>query len=147
MRVAQSKTKTIGEYEYIVTPLPSEESTEVLRRLSGVLGNGVAKLAGDSDGIAAIGGLFGSITKEDKDYLLSVFVKQTWVKQGDRKLPLETCFNEHFRGSMDEQMQWVAFCMELNFRSFFSWAADKLKSSGVLKTQGLALNFQKASTP
>jgi hypothetical protein len=147
VRVAQSKTKTIGEYEYIVTPLPSEESTEVLRRLSGVLGNGVSKLAGDSDGIAAIGGLFSSITKEDKDYLLSVFVKQTWVKQGDRKLPLESCFNEHFRGFMDEQMQWVTFCMELNFTSFFLWLRGLLSASGLASKMPFVSNSRKASTP
>jgi hypothetical protein len=144
MRIAKTRSKQIGEYEYVVVPLPAGEGNEVFRRLLRLLGGGLEKLGG-SDVSAALGGLFQALTAEDQQYVVATLCKQTQVKQASRVMPLSDCFGEHFAGCMDEQLEWIFFSLEVNFGSVIKKAKAAASGDGAAAKIASLLRSQTAS--
>jgi len=103
------KSKTIKDCTYEVTQLGAIKVRSLLTRLARILGSGGGDMAKS----------LGLITEEDMTYVCDAFAELTVVHQPDGKAPyLKNCFDLHFAGKYDEMIQWLMFCLEINFGSF-----------------------------
>jgi hypothetical protein len=60
--------------------------------------------------------------EEDFEFLCDTFAKHTAVTGGDygSKAPqLDSIFDAHFVAKYPEMLQWLVFCLEVNFAGFF----------------------------
>lgn len=115
-------TKVIGETEYEVTQLDAIRGRKVMVRLAKAF---APVLAGgkSADGLARLGEALANISDDDVDFLCDTFAPSTSVistdAQGRRVAPqLSKIFGLHFAGKYDELIQWLYFCLEVNFGSF-----------------------------
>jgi hypothetical protein len=103
------KSKQINDCSYEVTQLGAIKGRSLLTRLARILGAGGGDMAKS----------LGMITEEDMSYICDSFSEVTVVKQPDGKAPyLKNIFDMHFAGKYDEMIQWLMFCLEINFGSF-----------------------------
>ncbi len=124
-----SYKKTIGASQYEVTLLPAKKGAKVLAKLP--------KLQGI---------VSGGISDEDLDFLCDTFAATTQVLQASAKgvMPLKDVFDLHFSGKYSEMLQWVAFCVEVNFKDFFPAGLGDMVAGALTKvSESLS---QKAST-
>jgi hypothetical protein len=130
----QSETKTIGSTEYEVTQLPSGRGRKLLLRLVRIVGPAVGELlkggeAGtatlasvSAEGLsAAVGELAARLGEDDFEYAVKELASSTKVRvDGGGLVPLASVLDLHFAGAYGEMLSWLAFALEVNFRSFFS---------------------------
>ncbi len=137
----ETKTQNIGAFQYSVTQLGATASRKVFVRLAKLFGAG----ATGKDPIAAI---LAALNDEDIDFLCDQFSKMTNVKLDEKHSPLlASIFEEHFAGNIWDMLQWLGFCLEVNYGSFLGELGitpDKLTLLGS-KAESL-LNLQKTST-
>lgn len=114
-----AKAKTIGDVTYEVIPLNASDSIEVAARVLGVVGSGLKSVAALRDAAAAIGALLAgsveALQAEDLKFLAATFAKVTKAVDGDKKVPLATTFDEHFRGRFWDMLEWVRFAAEVTY--------------------------------
>ncbi len=134
----KTETRLIGEYEYEVTQLDAVRARRVFLKLSQLVAPVFAEVAAaraTSDGkdegqtqaafITAIAKLSNSMTPEDLDFFCDQFASSTCVVMSDdggkRRAPKLTEIQKlHFIGErFTDQFAWLAFCLEVNFSSFF----------------------------
>lgn len=125
--------KQIGAYTYKVTQLDAIQGIEVLTRFVNIVGPALAS-ADTKDAALALAKAFGDLstklTAEDVKYFVGKFSKLTTVSGGDLKAghepQLDTIFAAHFAGRYLDLFKWLAFCFEVNFRSFFTESGASL---------------------
>lgn len=83
---------------------------------------GEAQLAG------IVADVFEAISEDDFDFFCESFAGSTCIVEGDRKPELSKCFSLHFAGKYLEMLQWLAFCFEVNFGTFFQKLGPKSDS-------------------
>lgn len=123
----ETETKAIGNHSFTVHQMPAGPGRKVLVRLIKILGPvqaaalqgaqptdqvDLAGLAGNRLG-AAIGEFCERLTEDDLEYFFAQFAKYSEV---DGK-PINGELT--FRGDYGSMFQWLAFCVEVNFSSFF----------------------------
>lgn len=107
MELRQTKSKVICDTEYEVTQLGAIKGTKVFTR--------VLRLMGPAFLDKSPGKFFDSLKEEDVEYLCQTFSPLTLVKgQGQ----LDGIFDVHFAGRYDALVQWLVFCLQVNFGSF-----------------------------
>jgi hypothetical protein len=161
MAVTETRTKTIGGTTYRVAMLPAKVGRNLLVRIVKQLGPGIAgalsgvSASGAQDNLAAmvlgaseaIHVLCARLQPDEFDAILDVFAKYTTLVLPDNVEPqLVDKFDTHFAGRYDEMLSWAAFCMEVNFASFFGGSSG---GTGTLVQRALTLlqsTFQKGST-
>lgn len=122
------ESKRIGAHDYKVTQLNAVTGRRVFTRLFKLVGPAMAKTEGrkgDDALAAAMTGLLEHLSEDDVDYFCDVFSAVTSVSGGaySKAAPqLADVFLSHFAGEYLAMMQWLAFCMQVNFRSFFAGA-------------------------
>jgi hypothetical protein len=146
MRIAKNKTKLIGDFEYVVTPLPAGQANDVLRRLLAVVGGGLEKLGPGADAAAAIGGMIRSLDQHDQDHIIRWLAGSTQVRRGPQTVPLASCFDEHFAGEIGEEIDWLVFALEVNFGRFFQRLKVAASGAGLQAKIASALNSRLTST-
>lgn len=63
-----------------------------------------------------LAGLGGLLTEEDLTFYCNVFEKYTTVDMGDgRTLPLLKNMDQVFSGEIENLLEWIKFCIEVNF--------------------------------
>jgi hypothetical protein len=131
----KTSTKTIGGYTYRVTQLDAVRGRRALGRLGRVIGSAFEALQGkaDEEGLtSALGKLLSGLSDADVDYFCDLFSACTSVSGGsfgDGLEPqLESVFATHFAGRYGEMLQWLIFCLQANFGSFFGEAAKLMAS-------------------
>jgi hypothetical protein len=119
--------KQIGPYTYKVTQLDAIQGIEVLTRFINIVGPALASADEKDAGASvakALAGLSTKLTADDVKYFVGKFSKLTSVSGGDLKVghepQLDAIFSAHFAGRYLDMFKWLAFCFEVNFRSFFS---------------------------
>lgn len=135
----KSESRVIGEFEYTVTQLGAAKGMEVLRRL-GKLGGGVAQGAlraamGEGGDSAKLGALIGglvvvlqSLEEVDIKYFVEVFGANSTVQLDPKRAPrVKEVFDLHFAGNYLDLGEWLYFCLEVNFGSFFGAAMSRMK--------------------
>jgi hypothetical protein len=125
------ETKTIGEHEYAVTQLDAVKGRRVATRIAKILAPVVGAGSAETGDMAkALQALVAGMTEEDVDSLCDVFAASTDVQiPGEKRSPkLSAIFALHFAGRYDEMVEWLLFCIEVNFSSFFARAGLKRAS-------------------
>ncbi len=126
----ETKSKTIGATEYVVRQLPATKGRLVLLRLAKALGPVAASISATKDKHSAMAEslekAISSVTDDDFTFLCNTFADSTDVTinddKGRRSPKLATIFDLHFAGNYLEMVQWLVFCVEVNFGSFFAAA-------------------------
>jgi hypothetical protein len=111
----EPQSKTIGEYTYTVRPLTAKKGTRALTRL----------IANSNPT---------EWSEETLDYFENLFVPNTSVEGGGLKgaPDLGAIYELHFVDRYYEYIQWLMFCIKVNFGSFFEKAkmqAEKNKAA------------------
>lgn len=130
----ETKSKTIGRYEYRVTQLGFKRGNATWIRLLKVLGPALGRLleGGRSLGSLAIadslGSLAANLTEDDLNYFCEVFGESTVVNVSADKQPIliPKLQETHFAGQYGEMLKWLAFCVEVNYSDFLSAFAGPL---------------------
>lgn len=110
--MVETKEKTIEGTTYRVRQLDAVKGRKVVARLIRLLSNAAA---GGDDALSKI---FASVTEEDMDYFCDVFAASTDVNYEGKWPCLKDVFGLHFAGKYGEMMQWLLFCVEVNFGNF-----------------------------
>lgn len=120
------ESKQIGSYTYTVTQLDALRGRRAAVRLGNILGI-AGSAAGDANSgelggtlATAIGKVLERLTEEQFDYFCDLFAEQTTVSGPDYKgqPQLSEVFATHFADRYGDMIQWFAFCLEVNFKSF-----------------------------
>lgn len=120
-----NKTRKIGNNDYEVTQLGAIEGRKVFARLAQLMGGMVGTLAagGKPNPVEAFKSFAEAMTPEVMDYFCDTFTKVTVVHRPDGKAPfLKDCFDDHFADNYGEMVEWLTFCLEVNFASFLGGA-------------------------
>ena len=134
----ESRTKSIGSSDYTVEPHGAIKGRALLLRLVKIVGPSLTAVSQDSIP-DAIKSLLGGLSEEDLTFLCEEFSKKTMVTVDGGELQLSKIFDQHFVGSYLEMIQWLAWCVEVNFSSFF-------KGAGALLSKGVASAVTKAES-
>lgn len=117
----ETKTKRIGNHNYSVTQLGAIEGRRVLAKLMQLFGGMVGGIAGGGkpDMVAGFAALAGAITPEQVDFFCETFTPWTQVETSPGKVRmLRDVFDDHFVANYGELVEWLGFCLEVNFASF-----------------------------
>ncbi len=135
----EQRDKVIGSTTYRVTQLPAKLGRTLLVRITklagpalaaGITGVGETK-AESADGALAVGAgealrdLCMRLSPEEFGSILDEFAKYTVLLRGELEPRLADVFDDHFAGKYDEMLHWAAFCMEVNYQSFFGAAGGR----------------------
>lgn len=119
MREVQSRV--IQGVRYEVLPLPAGRGVRVMAQLAKVIGPGIGEAASLAEAAANIGRTIGAFTERlDPDVVETLcreFAATTTVTAGQSRTSLGAgiAFDEHFAGQYDALLEWLRFCMEVNF--------------------------------
>lgn len=126
----QTEERAIGGVIYRVTPLPAGKALVLSRRLAALivptLGD-LAQFAARPSGSPVTAGDLVALVKvldlivDSMDdaavvYLYETFAPTTQAVVGEKKFALEKSFDVHFQGRLVECLEWLRFCLEVNFR-------------------------------
>lgn len=132
------ESSVIDGFTYKVTQLGAKEGRRVFARLVSTLGGAVGALAkevtGEGNGADAAQGVASfadRITPETLDFFCDVFAPYTLVCNGPSELPMSKEFDDHFAGRYAQMVQWLVFCIEVNFGSFLKGLGDIVALSGL----------------
>lgn len=115
----EAKETSIGEFRYLVRQLPGRQSARVLTRLVKVFGPMMEQI-GKQEGWKALAALVTNLTVEDTDYFIDAFAPMTEVILPSGKSPvLNGIFDVHFQGRAKDMVEWLAFCLKVNYSDFF----------------------------
>ncbi len=151
-----NKTKRIGTNGYEVTQLGAVEGRRVFARLTQLMGGMVGTIAGGGKADLAKGfeSFAAAISPDVMDYFCDTFTKVTQVHRPDGKtLFLKDIFDDHFADNYSEMVEWLVFCLEVNFASFLGGAGGlgallrAKDTSGSLSPQGLTGLSGESSPP
>jgi hypothetical protein len=141
------ESKVIGDTEYQTTQLDAVTARRVFLRMAKLLAPMAAELGDGKKGVESerlfrgLATAIRSATEEDLDYFCDQFAKVTDVvivdEKGNRKSPrLSTVMALHFVGDrFGDLFDWLLFCLEVNFGSFFGKLGVTLGTSGEQTTE------------
>lgn len=135
-----SEERVIGEHTYRVQRLGARAGCTMAVKLAKWLApsaaSGVEGIVGarsDAFGSIALGvsdSLRVLVERVSAEELASVqleLAKHTTVLMGELEPQLSAIYDEHFAGHYDWLMAWLAFALEVNFRSFFGGTGAALE--------------------
>jgi hypothetical protein len=102
---------------YSVTPLGALEGIKVLNRIQRVI-------AGGAKAEHFVGGVLETLTEADVLYLCDTFKKLTTFSFEGKEPCLKDFFDDHFTSNYAALVEWLAFCLEINFESLFTLAGE-----------------------
>lgn len=129
----ETRTKTIAEVEYEVRQLDALKGRKVFIRLAKMLAP-LLNAKGDGDMFARLGAALASVDEADFEYLCETFAPTTSMltvdEQGRTRRPeLSKVFAIHFAGQYDAMLEWLYFCLEVNFGSFIERLRSRADAS------------------
>ena len=123
----KTESKIIGGLEYKVSQLGAIKGRTAFLRLVKALGPVVGGLV-DPKGAPRqsldLADMFGKLALTDADltYFCDIFSEKTFVVKGSQMPRLDNVFDDHFAGRYLDMVQWLAFCVQVNFADFFGGA-------------------------
>lgn len=146
----ETRDRTISGTAYRLTQLGALEGRTMLVRLVKLLGPGVGSFVGGAgrgalnpasgaDSVLAMGAgeaiheLCARLDATELGQIMDVFAANTTVVISREQEPrLSDVFDAHFAGRYDAMLQWLRWCLEVNFASFFGGAAGNGAKGGPL---------------
>jgi hypothetical protein len=110
-------SKRIGDTTYHVTPLTTSESLGAAVRVANTLGPAVKLLS--TGGVVAFGQVLSDLKQEDIEFFTSMFRPVSVVEVKGKRLALDAVYEDFFAANLGALFDWLAFCIEVNFKSFF----------------------------
>ena len=144
---------TIGDCLYKVTPLPARQGIKTMTMLLKMVGPVFAAGGKDSETktTQAFAEVIERLTAEQVLKLCEVFGKTTVViREDDTQLPLAEVklFDLHFASKYGDILEWLSFCIEVNYGSFLgSIGLGGLSLSEKLKLQGQETDQEPSQSP
>jgi hypothetical protein len=116
----QNRSKKIGQYTYEVTQLGAVEGSRVLAHIMQLFGGMVGAIAsgGKPDMVHGFSALANSITPEKLEFFCNTFSPWTQVHKDGKAQILKDVFDDHFAANYSELVEWLGFCLEVNYESF-----------------------------
>jgi hypothetical protein len=148
----ESKTHTIGDFNYTITQLGAKQGrvvlARVMRAVAGAAGDAATSAGTDGAEAALVGmaKLVESLSDADVDYFCDTFSKTTLVAREstpDKQVPLADQFDDHFAGRYGAMIKWLWAALETNYASFLG---DLGLDTGALAKAAKAA-MSKSSTP
>lgn len=129
--VKEAIEKTIGDVQYKVHPLGAKQGCQVMTRLTRLLGGALKGQGMDIKKVdvgAMISGALEAMQESDLDFLCNTFAAKTMFStDGGTSWPLlSSRFELHYSANYGEMFEWLQFCLEVNFGSFFEKAKKTL---------------------
>lgn len=129
----EAREKRIGDHVYRVTLHGTKAGLKLLVRVTKILGPGAGSFIGGlgRDAIGLDGALANGAAEALHDFaarlnetevlgIADEFARQTVVVVDSETEPrLCDIFDDHFAGRYDLLLQWLGFCLEVNYGSFF----------------------------
>jgi hypothetical protein len=121
----KTEERVIGASTYMVSQLGAIAGRAAFLRLVKALGpalGGLVSAGGKLRGDIDFGDLISRVqlSEGDLSYFCDLFAQKTFVKLEDGKMPrLDNVFDAHFAGKYMDLVQWLAFCVKVNFADFF----------------------------
>lgn len=117
-----TETKTIDGHTYIVEAMGTKRAREVQFRLLRIAGPLFASLLAKDSG--ALSSALRNADPSDVNWLCDAFAETTKVqiKTGETVSPpmrLVDVYDAHFRRRSKAHLDWLWFCVEVNFSDFF----------------------------
>jgi hypothetical protein len=155
-----TQRRTIRDCEYEVAPLGLETSLDVLFRVKAIFSPTLREVSAslatskeDERGVemairTALAGaqkLIEVLTIDDVRYLRAKFSDTTTIHFSDGKAPRLANKPLHFEGPrMFDLFKWIAFCIEVNYASFFTDATTEIRALLVAGFASLQSTMKKA---
>lgn len=118
----QKQEREIGGVKYQAWPLPFGVARPALVRLIGLSKPLLAGYLRGTDKADKLAGFLDALqfTDDDLKYFSDKFGDASRFQSGDQWAPLVAGVqDQHFAGRLLEYFQWLTFCIEVNFASFF----------------------------
>lgn len=113
-----TESRAIGASTYEVTQMGALQGRKVLTRLLKIVGPAYAMVS--TKGVeAALSEVVTNLSEDDTEYFCAAFEPLTTVTVGDKKPRLSGIADIHFAGDYMSLIEWLVFCFEVNFSSFF----------------------------
>jgi hypothetical protein len=126
----EPKTKEIGKYMYIVSPLDAVEASRMLTRIAKIVAPALETIESPDLNKMNMGKLVALILKgveeKDVDYLRDKFAGMTQVRLERGDVGLKQVLSHHFAGDMGGMLEWMKFSLEVNFGDFFTGLRAKV---------------------
>jgi hypothetical protein len=141
------QSKTIGRYEYTVTPLGGRAASKLLARVFGRISPVLSTIdikrgmAVEMEVLKAVAGVLGNLTDADIDYLFDAFCPCTRASIHPGQPPsvfTKAIADATFAGEQLEMVGWLRFCFEVNFGDFLAVLGEKLASATAPVSSGPA---------
>lgn len=115
----EPQTRQIGEHTYTVLPMTAKKGTRALARL--------LKSPDPTEW-----------DEKDRDYFEALFLPNTTVSGGSYigDLDLGGLYELHFVDRYFEYLEWLAFCIQVNWKSFFEKANATMKAKSAARSAG-----------
>jgi hypothetical protein len=135
----KTESKKIDGIEYFVTQMGAESGQRVIFRVSRALPS-ILRPSGFAPE---------DLLPEDFDFVLKLLVETTSVGIVDKvdigdgktvgdgrttRVPLSRIYDDHFGGNWGPWAQWLKFCWEVNFGSFFDVVRGLARAATELRT-------------
>ena len=135
----ETRRLEIAPYTYEVTQLDAVKGRSAFVRLSNLMGKVFATATTDK---AVLGNMLMTLRDEDLTYFCDLFGELTTVTGGEHedKTPYlkGMLFRTHFAGRYDLMTEWLVFCIQANFQSFFDRLPELMERLGQKSASKLA---------
>lgn len=126
----RTEEKEISGVVYVVTTLPMTQGVEVFGRLAPLFT--LAAATGDMGRAAAKS--IQEMQAADILHVSKVFAEHTTLRFPDGREPvLKNVMEAHFSGDYLPMFEWIAFCIKVNYESFFVGLVAKLQTLKAIK--------------
>ncbi len=109
MELRTTQSKKIGDFTYEVTQLGAITGSKVFVRLLRMIGPAFVGKNAD------LGRIFESLKEEDVQFLYDTFAPLTFIPGVGQ---LDKSFDFHFVGRYMAMVQWLIFCLQVNYGDF-----------------------------
>lgn len=118
--------RKIGSTLYIVRTLPATQGIAVFATLSPIF----ALITAGATLQTAVAAALPRIDAAEFTKAARTFAEFTNLECEDGRKPrLKDVFDEHFSGELFEMGEWIAFCVEVNYATFFAGLIAKFASA------------------
>ena len=125
--------RTIDGLSYETTILDADQGRKILVRVMKIMAGGAAA-AGEkmnkgswAAGMSGIAGLLERLSDEDLGVFIKTFgARSTVLLDSGNRVRIADVYLLHFAGKMLAMMDWLTFCIEVNYSDFFDGVRAKL---------------------
>jgi hypothetical protein len=122
----EPKHKQIGSSVFSVMPLGAAKARSLSVKVARMVGPGMqGDWTLDAEGMVKIvGAIMMNANEDEVNALVAILAESTMIEVvagSGAKVPFLTVMDTHLAGAIDEQMQWIAFAMEVHLGPLVAW--------------------------